>query len=149
MIEKIVRFWENFPKSKRPNLKSYINVKTSLDDPLIIAKLHFFCYVPGIVELLLKQFQTDKPMISFLLLELKTIITNKQPEVIESCKSVEQLKEIDLSVISPRKYDKAISDFKFFFVKGLSRYAAEFQSFQPGRDWLDNFYLSTIQISKY
>ena len=88
-------------------------------------------------------------MIPFLRLELKTIITNKQPEVIESCKSDEQLKEIDLGVISPRKYDKATSDFKFFLVKGLSKYAAKFQSFPTGRDWLDNFYLSTIQISKY
>ena len=73
-----------------------------LDDPLVIAKLHFFSYVAGIVEPFLKQFQTDKLMIPFLLFDLKTI-SNRfreitvQLEVIEFCKCARQLKEIDLT----------------------------------------------------
>lgn len=54
-IKKIIHIWEKFPKSKCPNSKSYINFKTSFDNPLIIAKLHFFSYAAGIVEPIFKQ----------------------------------------------------------------------------------------------
>ena len=71
-----------------------------MDDLLVIAKLHFFSYVAGIVKPFLKYFHTDKPMIPFLFVEPKTIITCLleiivQPEVNEFCKSAGQLKEID------------------------------------------------------
>ena len=56
---------------------------------------------------------------------------------------------IDLSEMSAQKCNKATSDFKSFLGEHLSKYAAEFQSFSAERDWLDNFYFSTIQISKY
>ena len=65
-VKKIVQFWENLPKSKLPNSKSYINLNISFDDPLVIVKLHFFSYVAGIVEPFLKQFQIYKSMIPFL-----------------------------------------------------------------------------------
>ena len=101
-VKKIVQIWEKLPRSKRPNSKSYIHVKTSLDDPLVIAKLHFFSYVASIVEPFLKQFQSDKLMILFLSFELKIIITCLleiivQPEFIESCKCARQVKEISLT----------------------------------------------------
>ena len=77
---------------KCPNSKTYVNIKTSLDDPLIIVKLPFLSYVAGIVEPFMKPFQTNKPIILFVFFELETIITHLleiivQPEVIESCKS--------------------------------------------------------------
>ena len=74
----------------------------SLDYPMVIAKLHFWSYVTGIMGPFLKQFQTDKLMIPFLFFESNTIIACLheiivQPEVIESCKSARQLKEINLT----------------------------------------------------
>ena len=53
-VKKIVPFWEKLPKSKCPNSKSYINEETSLDDPLVIAKLHFLRYVTGICGAILE-----------------------------------------------------------------------------------------------
>lgn len=44
-----------------------------MDDSQVIAKLHFFSYVPSTVEPFLKQFQADKLMIPLLFFELKTI----------------------------------------------------------------------------
>ena len=65
-VKKIGQFWENLPKSKLPNSKSYINLNISFDDPLVIVKLHFFSYVAGVVEPFLKQFQIYKLIIPFL-----------------------------------------------------------------------------------
>ena len=101
----IPRRFSNFGRSCLNQMskfsKSYRNVMTSLDDRLIIVKLPFFSYVAGIVKPFLMQFQIDKLMIPYLFFELKTIVTHLlkitvQPEVIESCKSARQLKEIDL-----------------------------------------------------
>ena len=49
-VRKVVQFWDKLAKSKQPNLKSYFNLKNSLDDPLIHAKLNFFSYVAYIIE---------------------------------------------------------------------------------------------------
>ena len=38
---KIVRYWENLPKSKRPSSKSYPNVLSAVTDNLTPARLHF------------------------------------------------------------------------------------------------------------
>ena len=51
--------WEKLSETKSLNLKSYINVKTSLDNPLVSTKLHIFRFVASIVEPFLKQFETD------------------------------------------------------------------------------------------
>ena len=89
---------------------------------MVIAKFHLFSYVAGIVEPFLKQFQTDKLMILFIFFELKTIITylvevTVQPEVIESCKSARQLKEIDLTDKTKLlPVDKINSGFSVVFV---------------------------------
>ena len=56
---------------------------------------------------------------------------------------------IDLSVIFPQKCEKGTSDFKSFLAEDLSKYATEFQSALAERDRIDNFYFSTIQITKY
>ena len=53
------------------------------------------------IEIFLKRFQMDKPMVSFLFFELKSIVCKLleivvKSSVIKSCKNVHQLKEIDL-----------------------------------------------------
>ena len=50
-ILKIFDFWEGLVKSKQPKSKSYDNVKAHINDKLIVAKLHFFAYVAGIMGL--------------------------------------------------------------------------------------------------
>ena len=88
---------------KEPKSRSYSNLKNSLDDPLIHAKLIFFSYVAYIIEPFLKKFQTDKPMVPFPSFGLKAIVSELlesefvvKSSVIKSCKNVRQLKEIDL-----------------------------------------------------
>ena len=100
-VRKVVQFWDKLANSKQPNLKSYFNLKNSLDDPLIHAKLNFFSYVAYIIQLLLKKFQTVKSMVPFLFFELKAIVYELldivvESAVIKSCKNICQLKEIDL-----------------------------------------------------
>ena len=65
-VKKMVAFWEGFPKSKGPSLKSYLAVKDSVGDPFFIAKLKFFSFVSNIVQPFLKKYQSDQPMIPFL-----------------------------------------------------------------------------------
>ena len=72
-----------------------------MDDSLVIAKLHFSSYVPGIVEPFLKQFQADKLMIPLLFFRVEnhysSFWNNYAAQVIESYRSASQLKEIDLT----------------------------------------------------
>ena len=65
------------------------NVKTSLDNLLVIAKLHFFSYFAGIVKPFLKHFHTDKPMIPFLCVEPK-------PSLLVFLRSLCSLKSMNL-----------------------------------------------------
>ena len=49
-IEKKVRYWNKFSKSKQPRSKSYENVLQAVDDPFTTIKLMFFSYLAGILE---------------------------------------------------------------------------------------------------
>ena len=76
-------------------------MKESLDDQLILPKLHFFSYVAGIVEPFLKTYQTDNPMIPYLYFDLKSIVKQLfelivESNVIDACRSGRELKEINL-----------------------------------------------------
>ena len=102
-MKKIILFREKLQKSKRPSSKSYLAVKESVEDPLVTAKLQFFCFVSSIVEPYLRKYQTDKPMIPFVYFDLKDLVIKLldiivKPTVINNCKSGKQLKEIDLSI---------------------------------------------------
>ena len=98
-VKKMVAFWEGFPKSKRPSLKSYLAVKDSIGDPLFIAKLQFFSFVSKIVESFLKKCKTDQPMIPFLYCELKDIV-NKLLDIMWNIKLLRNAKmEIDLATV--------------------------------------------------
>ena len=140
-VKKIIQFLEKLPKSKCPNSKNYINVKTSLDDPLVIALLHFFSYVTVIVEPFLKQFEIDKSMTLFLFFDLKAIIACLleiilQPEVIESCKSARQLKEIDLTdkakLLAVDKINNDLSDVIVNKLKWSDATPSQIKEFKEG-----------------
>ena len=72
-VVKLVDFWENLVKSKRPKSKSHDNVKAGVYDKLVVAKLHFFSYVAGLLQPSLTCYQGDGPMISFLCNDLKVV----------------------------------------------------------------------------
>ena len=64
-IKAVITFWEKLPKSKQPSPNTYVVIKDAVKNLFLPAKLHFFCYVAGIVEPFLKEYQTDIPMIPF------------------------------------------------------------------------------------
>ena len=73
-IVKVVKFWEKFPKSRRPGSKSNANLVSAVDDPLITAKLTFFSFIPKIFEPFLKKYQNDKPMLPFMYGDLNDLV---------------------------------------------------------------------------
>ncbi|XP_041347559.1 uncharacterized protein LOC121367447 [Gigantopelta aegis] len=89
-------------KVSRPANKSYSVVSGATKDPLIIAKLSFFNSVSREVEPFLKQYQTDKVMIPFLVSDLEKLMRNLMERfieggVLEAAQSVNELLKIDLS----------------------------------------------------
>ena len=72
-IAKIFQFWRTLPKKKQPSGKSYEAVKTAVEDPLTSAKLSFFSYVASILQPFLAKYQTSKPMIPYLYIDLAKI----------------------------------------------------------------------------
>ena len=98
----MITFWEKLPKSKQSSSNSYVVIKDVVKDLFVPAKLHFFCYVAGILEPFFEEYQADIPMIPLLYFDLKAVIRNlldivTEPVVIEACCSEKQFKEIDLS----------------------------------------------------
>ena len=49
-IKAVITFWEKLPKSKQPPSNSCVVIKDAVKDLFLQAKLHFFCYVAGIVK---------------------------------------------------------------------------------------------------
>ena len=108
-------FWNSLSKSKRPSSKSYHTLKAALDDKLMPTKLHSFEHIASIIELYLKRYQTDKPMVPFMYYDSKDIVYQLleiivKPAVSDSFKAKPQIwKDIDLSkdnsLISARKLD--------------------------------------------
>ena len=83
------------PKSRRPTSKSYLNVKESVQDPFVMAKLHFFSFVANIVGPFFKRYQKyfyfDRKSLVMKLLELVI-----KPMAIDACKAGKQLTEFNL-----------------------------------------------------
>ena len=92
-ITKVVNYLRiNLPPSRQPNSKSFTNVCAAHEDPFIEAKLKYFCYVADIIELYLKKYQTDKPMIPYMYEDLKVMLKKLlslvvKPEKLEKCKT--------------------------------------------------------------
>ena len=77
-------------------------VKDGVDDKLITAKLSFFSIVQSLVEMFLKKYQCDKPMIPFMYTDLKLLIQSLllelvvKQDVLSQCKTGIQMKQLDL-----------------------------------------------------
>ena len=79
-IVEIVDFWKGLLKSKIPE-KGKTGTNTSYDhlcliqkDPLVPLKLHFFEDIAKILNSFLVLYQTNKPMVSFLVEILETLL---------------------------------------------------------------------------
>ena len=70
-----MKYWVGLSKSKQPGNKSYECLKTHYTDPQVPSKMQFFAYVAGIFEPYLVMFQTDAPMLPFMLFELEKIFS--------------------------------------------------------------------------
>ena len=76
-IVQVVKYWRSLPKSKHPrNNKSFDTLVKYHTDKLMVPKLHFFKYIASILRSFLLRFQTSKPMIPFLAVELD--VTRRQ-----------------------------------------------------------------------
>ena len=88
-------------KKKQPSSHSYNHYKECVTDPLIVAKLHFFSYIAGLLEPFLKLYQTDYPMVPFLFLDIKAILGNLltivvKPNILQKCNTAIKMAEMDL-----------------------------------------------------
>ena len=72
----MVSFWEKLPQCKYPKCKSYDNVKNAANDNLIAMELEFFTYIAGILQLFLKSYQSDDPVLPFLYFDLKSLVSS-------------------------------------------------------------------------
>ena len=63
----VINYWEGLCKSKRPSKKSYESLVQHYKDPLIPSKLQFFAFIGSIFKPFLTTFQTNHPMVSFLI----------------------------------------------------------------------------------
>ena len=73
VAEKVFDFWNSLCKSKQPGSKGSENTKKGVEDPLTMAKLHFFSFNAGLLQPFLKVFQGDGPMIPFLYNNIRSI----------------------------------------------------------------------------
>ena len=100
----ILNQWLPFGKNYQNQSNHHQTVccyKGCSEGSVLTSKTAFFCYIAGIVELFLKEYQTDIPNILFLYFDLKAVIRNlvivMVPAVIEACCSGKQFTETDLS----------------------------------------------------
>ena len=93
------KFWENLLKTKRPSSKSYVNLRKAVDD-LTVSKLSFFSCLASLMELYLRKYQCDNPMIVFMFKDLKKIFLSLFRIIVKDSvitgKTVQQLREIHL-----------------------------------------------------
>ena len=102
-MQSIIKFWNKLPKYKQPLCQSFDDVKEAVTDPLSEAKIAFFSFICFLVEPYLKIFQADKPMVSFIYSELKSLLRNLlqlvvKPDVLNKCKTVLQMASIDCNL---------------------------------------------------
>lgn len=92
---KLFGYWEGLCASKRPGSKSYKNTKKGIDDPLTVAKLHFFSFVAGLLQPFLKFFQGDGPLIPFFCNNIRSVYISLL-ELIVKEKALENVNSYDL-----------------------------------------------------
>ena len=99
--KKLAAHWEKLSKYKQPSSKSYANVKAAVEDPITAAKLTFFSFVAGILQPILVKYQSDKPMVPYIYLDLLKLLRKLTQlilklDIVANCSSVIDLKCIDL-----------------------------------------------------
>ena len=97
----MIKFLESLSKSKRPSCKSYSHLTNAVSDVMITPKLQFFCFLSGIMQLLLTKYQSDKTMISYLYSVILKLIKNLmqfivKPDLLEKCESYLDFRRIDV-----------------------------------------------------
>jgi hypothetical protein len=73
---KFIEHLQSLPKSKQPHGKWFNVLKDTIKDPLFIAKLKFVEFIAEKLNLFLKGFQCDKPMVPFIFDVLKNILVS-------------------------------------------------------------------------
>ena len=89
---KLFDFWNTLAKSKRPDSKSFHNVKKEIDDPLTVSKLCFFSFLAGLLQPFLRAFQGDRPMLPYLCSSVKELVVSLlwlivRPKLIEEAQT--------------------------------------------------------------
>ena len=88
---KLFDFWNTLAKSKRPDLKSFHNVKKAIDDSLTVAK-RCFSFLAGLRQPFLTIFQGNGPMLPYLCSSVKELAVSLlgliiRPKVIEEAQT--------------------------------------------------------------
>ena len=71
----MISFWGKLPRSKQPKCQNYENLKVAVNGNLTFVKYDFFTFSTSILELFLKSYQSDNPMLSFLYFDLKSLLS--------------------------------------------------------------------------
>ena len=76
-------------------------MKAAVEDPITAAKLTFFSFVAGILQPILVKYQSDKPMVPYIYLDLLKLLRKLTQlilklDIVANCSSVIDLKCIDL-----------------------------------------------------
>ena len=73
---KFIEYLNKLVKSKQPQGKSFSILEEAIKDPLMAAKFKLVEFVAGKLNLFLRGFQTDQPMVQFLAEVLKDILSS-------------------------------------------------------------------------
>ena len=108
--KKFVTYVSSLKKSKQPdaNNKSWQRLKAMIHDPILPAKLKFFEMVSEKLNVFLRGFQTDKPMVPFMATTLGDIIDDLLSRIIledtlKKCDTLYQLLQLDIKDKNIRK----------------------------------------------
>jgi len=73
---KFIKHLNSLPKSRQPQCKSYAILLETIDDPLQQTKFKFVEFIASKMNVFLKGFQTDQPMVPFLCEILKNLLSS-------------------------------------------------------------------------
>ena len=73
-MHKLVTYWESVENSKQFTSRSFFRLQKAFKDKVVIAKLHFFCFVAMTLKHFINVYETSKPMVPFLHDDLHNIV---------------------------------------------------------------------------
>ncbi|XP_069133066.1 uncharacterized protein [Argopecten irradians] len=92
VVERALLIWKNIEtyvkkvqekEVNKPTCKSYEVVATMVKDPLVKAKMEFFRYIATHLQPFLGHYQTDRPMVPFLMADLGQLVRGLMSKVIK------------------------------------------------------------------